>query len=377
MLRDALRFAVLSVVACSGSAKSTGTTTTEPVTPEPVVHVKVDDLTSELEKFRAEHELPALAASIWRDGALIASGVVGARRADEPDTKATLDDRWHLGSNTKAMTATLIGIYVDRAMLRWEDTVAKLFPGVTIDPGFAGVTLEQLVQHRGGAPATPPAPLWEKLWADAAKPDARTAFVRGILAAPPAQPPGTFVYSNAGYMIAGAALERVTGKPWEQLMRDDLFTPLGMTSCGFGPPSGKDQPWGHDAGGAPMAPTNVAADNPPGLGPAGTVHCSLPDYGKFLQLHAGARGAKPLVAGATLVRLHSSPEPRGYAGGWLAWTGKLGRALAHSGSNTLWHVTAVVLPDRKLVFVVATNRAKDMVEAVIPPLLERYAPPDE
>ena len=58
----------------------------------------------------------------------------------------------------------------------------------------------------------------------------------------------TFSYSNAGYIIVGAILERVSGKQWETLIRDRLFTPLKMTSAGFGPPSKSnqtDQPWGH------------------------------------------------------------------------------------------------------------------------------------
>ena len=57
--------------------------------------------------------------------------------------------------------------------------------------------------------------------------DARAKFVHAILAKPPAQKPGTFVYSNAGYMIAGAMLEAKSGKRWEQLMRTELFAKLG------------------------------------------------------------------------------------------------------------------------------------------------------
>ena len=74
-------------------------------------------------------------------------------------------------------------------------------------------------------------------------------------------------------MIAGAALERATSRRWEDLLREHVFAPLRMTSCGFGPPGSRaliDQPWGHDPAGTAMAPT-PAADNPPGLGPAGTM----------------------------------------------------------------------------------------------------------
>ncbi|MGN6107137.1 MAG: serine hydrolase domain-containing protein [Kofleriaceae bacterium] len=339
---------------------------------------QLDDLHDALDAVRTAHGLPAIAAMVWRDGAPVAAGVAGVRRAEDPASLAQRGDRWHLGSNTKAMTATLLGIFVERGTVRWESTIGELFRGEKIDPSYAAVTLEQLVRHLGGAPGNPPTPVWMKLWADGAEPGARLAFVRSILAQPVAQPPGTFAYSNAGYMIAGAALERATGRTWEQLLRDELFAPLGMASCGFGPPgsagvSAPDQPWGHNAQGASIAPGPLA-DNPPGLGPAGTVHCSLEDYGKFLAIHGGAPG---LVSEATRQRLHTPPEGASrYAGGWsVASSGKYGEMLVHSGSNTMWYATTVVIPAQRLVIAVATNRGAEGVDQAIPPLLAKYGKP--
>jgi D-alanyl-D-alanine carboxypeptidase len=330
-------------------------------------------LAEDLEAMRAEHKLPALAAAVWRDGKLLELEAVGLRKADDPASKVTTKDYWHLGSNTKAMTATLIAIYVDRGALKWTDTVGKLLKKV--DPGFAAVTLDQLLRHEGGAPGEPPDALWKQLWADADKPDARAKFVQGILAMPPAQKPGTFVYSNAGYMIAGAMLEKVTGKRWEQLMRDELFAKLDMKSCGFGAPGRKDvidQPWGHDAGGTPIAP-GPAADNPPGLGPAGTVHCSLEDYGKFLALHS--TGQPTLVTPETMQHLHTARN-MGYAGGWMVVTTPRGSVLVHSGSNTMWYVTTMVAlatkPEDRFVFVMATNSGSGAIESVFDRLVARH-----
>jgi len=334
-------------------------------------------LADELETFRAANKLPALAAVVWRDGKLVDIAAVGLRKADDPASKVTTADQWHLGSNTKAMTATLIAMYVDRGVLAWDDTLAKLFKGTKLDPGYAQVTLDQLLHHEGGAPGVEPRDLWEQLRADGEKPDARAKFVAGVLARPPAQQPGTFVYSNAGYMIAGAALERATGKRWEQLMRDELFGKLDMRSCGFGAPGGHtkgvvDQPWGHDADGKPVVP-GPAADNPPGLGPAGTVHCSLEDYGKFLALHA--TGTPALLSAASLEHLHSAPD-KGYAGGWTVFRSPRGTLLGHSGSNTMWFLTAMVVladkPDDRVTIVVATNVGNQATENVALQLLARH-----
>lgn len=373
----ALLLVIGAAGACAGDRASTTpgapAGATHATDPDPAaVPPGVDDLSRELEAQRVARKLPALGAAVWRAGELVAIGAVGLRKADDPTSHVALTDRWHLGSNTKAMTATLIGLHIDRGALRWDDTLGHLFSGEKVDAGYASVTLEQLMRHVGGAPGNPPHDLWERLWSDGAAPDARLAFVLGILARPPGGRPGAFVYSNAGYMIAGAALERATGRAWPELLRADLFGPLEMRTCGYGAPGSArsvDQPWGHDAAGKPVPP-GPAADNPPGLGPAGTVHCSLADYGKFLAVHSGG-GRRSLVSGGTLERLHRA-ESGEYAGGWIVVRGKQGAILAHSGSNTMWSATALVAPGRRLAIAVVTNQMHDRIEELLLPLLERY-----
>jgi CubicO group peptidase (beta-lactamase class C family) len=230
------------------------------------------------------------------------------------------------------------------------------------------------IGDEGGAPEQPPDAVWKQLWADGTAPDARSKFVRAILGARPAQKPGTFVYSNASYMIAGAMLEAKIGKPWEQLIRDELFAKLDMKTCGFGAPGVKgtnDQPRGHDAGGTPIEP-GPAADNPPGLGPAGTVHCSLADYGKFLNMLA--TGTPALVTPETTQHLTTARAagPMGYAGGWMVATQGKGTMLVHSGSNTMWYATAIVIPSDKVAFAVVTNKGDDAIEESLGALIARY-----
>jgi D-alanyl-D-alanine carboxypeptidase len=323
----------------------------------------VDDLTSRLEDVRAAEKLPALGAAVWRSGKLIAQGMTGVRKAGDP-ARATLDDHWHLGSDTKAMTATLVGLYVDRGVLHWDDTLAGLFPQVPVDPSYAGVTIDQLLAHRGGAPADPGAANAALVGNDPVA--ARQLFVSSVLKLPVAQAVGTFAYSNAGYVILGTILERAAHKPWEKLIVDDLFTPLGMTGCGFGPPRGA-QPWGHRAGIA-IDPTSAGADNPPAIGPAGTVHCSLADWGKFLTLHAARR--QTLLATSTFEHLHTGDE---YMAGWaLQSPGPGFTVLAHDGSNTLWYAIAIVVPPLELAFAVVTNQADETLDHAIGPVLKPY-----
>jgi len=334
---------------------------------------------------RAKHDLPALAAAVWRGNELAGQGAVGVRKLGDA-TRVTLGDPWHLGSDTKAMTATLIGLYVDRGKIHFEDTIATIFAGESIDPGYRNVTIEQLLQHRGGAPATVPSDIAARMWEDGSAPDARIRAVRSVLSRAPAQAPGTFAYANMGYIIAGAALERIVGRTWEQIVRDDLFAPLGMGACGFGAPGAAgaiSAPWGHTARGTELTPRapGPKADNPPAYGPAGRVHCPLADWGTFLALHlAGARGESTRLSKATMTRLHTPPPGGDYIAGWMVgtrpWAG--GTTLSHTGSNTLWYVVTWLAPSKNLAFAVATNRggedAFDGIDSALDPLIQKYAP---
>ncbi|MFG3524241.1 serine hydrolase domain-containing protein [Nocardia nova] len=316
-----------------------------------------------LEAIRAEAGLPALAAAVWRGGTLIGSWASGVRKLGDP-TPVTTADEWHLGSDTKAMTATLIGLLVDRGQLAFSDRLDTVLAGETIDPGYRATTIEQLLQHRGGAPATMPADIRQRMWSDGDAPDARIRAVRSLLSRPPAQAPATYAYANAGYLILGTVLERIAKMPWENMIRTELFAKLGMTSAGFGPPGNGDavdQPWGHTNAGnplVPIAPADPRADNPPAYGPAGRVHVGLADWGKFLTMHVrGARGEPTLLSPATMARLHQPPPGGDYAAGWGVvtrdWAG--GVALTHTGSNTLWLATTWLEPARDVAFATATN----------------------
>jgi len=188
----------------------------------------------------------------------------------------------------------------------------------------------------------------------------RAAWTHAVLALPPVNPPDTvYLYSNSGYVVAGAAIERATGKSWETLMVEEVFGPLDMASCGFGAPGNAaavpvDQPWGH-SGLSPVAP-GPDADNPPALGPAGTVHCSLGDWAKFVAIFLGANpGYLSESSRATLTTPEAGAD---YALGWATanrpWAG--GMALNHAGSNALWFADAWVAPARDRAFLTVTNR---------------------
>jgi CubicO group peptidase (beta-lactamase class C family) len=298
-----------------------------------------------------------------------AQAVVGVRSA-KSEVPAEVGDQWHLGSCTKAMTATLAARLVEKGKVSWDDTLDEVFPDLPegMDPVWRGVTLRLLLSNRGGAPANLDADgLWGRLWQHTGTPrKQRRTLVEEVLLRPPEVTPGTqFLYSNAGYAIAGAMIETRLDEPWEDMLRREVFEPLGMSSAGFGAPGTPgqlDQPLGHRS--TPQGQSPVALgkgdDNPAAIGPAGIVHASLEDWGRFAAAHlAGAAGRTEFLGADSWTRLHSAPEGQEYALGWgLAqrpWAG--GTALTHSGSNTMWFCTVWLAPEKGFGVLVTTNCA--------------------
>ena len=323
------------------------------------------EVAATLKPILAKHGVPALAAALVTGGGLERCGAVGVRKngAGEP---ATAEDLWHLGSDTKAMTATLIGLLVEQGKLTWDTRVTDVFPELApaFHIGFKDVTLRQLLAHRGGLKK-------DLRWGELSKAAKgvkaqRLHVVREGLAEKPLTPCGTaYLYSNLGYVILGAVIERTTGSTWEEAVSERVFKPLGMTRAGFGgvgTPGQLDQPWGHVAGGKPVAANGPDADNPPVIGPAGRVHCPLSDWSLFIadQLR-GAQGHNGLLKAETY-RLLQTPAAGGEMGfGWAAverpWGG--GTVLTHSGCNTMNFAVAWLAPKRDFAVLVCCNQGDE------------------
>src|SRR5665213_2202462 len=119
------------------------------------VHPRVPaSLNALLRPYLSRYSLPALGAAVVRGGVIVAAGAVGVRRAGS-DIAVTIDDRFHIGSDTKAMTALLAAMFVEQGALRWDSTVGGVFPelAATMDPALRGVTLTQLLSHSSGLPS--------------------------------------------------------------------------------------------------------------------------------------------------------------------------------------------------------------------------------
>jgi CubicO group peptidase (beta-lactamase class C family) len=274
------------------------------------------------------------------------------------------------------MTAALYARLVEQGRAEWGASVPRLFYDLDLHPGWQNVRIEHLLSHRSGILDSIVMPVWMLI----AREDLDVRILRNRLAGDvlgdaPGEV-GGFSYSNAGYILAGAAIERITGEPWEDTMRREVFEPLGMASAGFGAPLG-DNAWGHQRTTLrPRDPAAPIADNPAALGPAGTVHASLEDYARFLRVFLTGGGGWLSPESLDILTRPAAGPPPAYAAGWgivasAPWAGSR-PAFTHDGSNTMWLARAVVAPGRNAAICVANaaEPARGAVDALTRALIE-------
>lgn len=328
-----------------------------------------EDVSDYLGTFTRSTQIPGLAVLAVRDGGVVATGTAGVRKAGDP-RPVTIADKFHIGSCTKSMTGTLAAILVSDGLIHWQATVAEVFPDSEIHPGYRAATLLQMASNSGGVPGSPPPELWRTMMINRTKPVAeeRVAFIHAVLAAPPAYPPGGGrVYANGGFTIAGSMLERVSGRSYEQLLRERLFAPLQMDSAGFGcaaSPDAVDQPWGHRVRNGPAEPVTPGpfADNPPAIAPAGRVHLNAFDFAKYANLHLGQLANAPLD-GDSLRFLHTAVPPGdSYGIGWVIQEG--GKVIWHNGSNTMNHALIWLRPEQNFGALVLCNSGAERARGI-------------
>ena len=357
-----------------------------------------------LEAVRAQHYVPALTAyGVRWDGQANSSlgpWAVG-ERAVGSSVAPTADDLWHIGSCTKAFTATLLATYVAEGTLAWDDTLAEALPDLAEEmaEGTASATIAQLLRHRAGLPSDPPLVVIVRLREEQAQSGREAAILYAFANAGNKPSDGEpSQYSNLGYMVAGVIAERLGGKPWEELVVERVLTPLGIEEgdFGFGPPPAGDDAESpkHPVGHAPLLNRTLEprfpgglADNPSAYGPAGTLHLTMEAWGRFCMAHArgddledGARDALGLSR-EDYAEMHRPVET--FAAGWLvarrSWARGVdapsepetpenpeetaetgGVVLTHNGSNTLWFATVWIAPERDAAMLAATNAATPM-----------------
>ncbi|NTS77373.1 beta-lactamase family protein [Catenovulum sp. SM1970] len=338
-------------------------------------------LREKLEHIKNTYNLPALGTVIIQNGELVNLTVTGERTQGE-DNPVTSTDRWSIGSYTKPMTATLAAVMVENQQIRFDSTIAETMPDLvgTINPAYHNITLEQLLSMSSGLLVNPPN-FFSSNWLSSNRPmlEQRRQLTSDILNTEPAVSEGTFLYSNASYIVAGHMLETISGQNWETLIAQQVFAPLGITNFGFGAPAHDEpglQPQGH-SGTAPSV--NIL---PLALGPAGTTNMDLTAMATFLNAHLmGINGENNLLTAETYQKLHtprvSTLEDNDNIQYALGWGHNIEQhSFNHAGSTGSFYVVNLALPDENVAFLAVTNmggeNAKRAVDETLKLLEDRY-----
>ncbi|MGM9515210.1 serine hydrolase domain-containing protein [Roseateles sp. DB2] len=271
------------------------------------------------------------------------------------------DERFIVGSNTKAMSAALAARCVERGLLRWDSRPAELLSGLAASQhrGYQDLTLSMLLDHRGGLPAFTDDADLERFGAylqgyagtlPATETGRRRFFVDWLLAQAPAARPGQdFRYSNAGYAVAAALLEAASGQDFKALFARELSDPLQL-DVAWGAPVGAGQPQGH-AGASPqqLSALPTTPDEQLAwlavLAPAGEANLAAPSYGRWLQLHQLAlQGRSSALPHSYISRLQAL-RPGDYALGWSVTQFEGRSLLLHTGANAGFMSLAALAQD--------------------------------
>lgn len=286
-------------------------------------------------------------------GLIIAVGrgdeVVAAVASGTPSSRSRIglkpDALVMVGSVSKSLTAGLVARKVDRGIIRWNTTLASVFPDLQRLPAgaCAQATLEQVLCHRTGLDR-PFAPTVAK------RVENGTEFHRALLNAAftmkPVGNPGERYQYNSSASFAAAMLERLTGESYVDSMRKEFFEPLGLKTFEMG------RPWTRSSETSLVSEINLngslveaPSDWQPQLAydASGGWSCSLPELVR-LSLVQTYKSKWRLVSAASLDRLFQDPYGDGYS---LGWAGRRQSTWkTHGGSTGLGDTTVLAIAPR-------------------------------
>lgn len=323
----------------------------------------------------ARHRVPGAALGIARTGSgvddevIVTCGVLNK----ETGVEATPDSLFQIGSITKTWTATAVMQLVDEGRVHLDRPVIEVLPELRLDRSDAAerTTMRHLLTHTSGMAGD--------VFTDTGRgDDCVERYVATLADTPRTHPVGaTWSYCNAGFVVAGRVIERLTGMNWDTAMRERLFEPLGVTHTVTLPEEAllHRTAVGHMAedGQDPRRVSSWGLTR--AIGPAGLINSAPRDVLTFARMHLdGGRaddGTRVLShANIAAMRSPQANRPDAYPPGdssglgWRlsAWDGQ--PVFGHDGSTRGQDAFLRILPGKGLAVVLLTNggNARDLSE---------------
>jgi len=324
-----------------------------------------------VEKAIADMNVPGLAIAVVAGGEVVYAEGFGYRDVDEK-LPMTPDTLFAIGSTTKAMTATVLGMLADEGKMEWDAPLQTYLPSFRLsDPmTTARITPRDLVTHRSGLPRH------DLLWYNNSEPTRAEMIARLAYLELTEDLRVKFQYNNLMFMTAGYLAGKLNGTTWEEAVDERLFTPLGMARSNFSvEDSQKDdnfsQPYRENDD---DEIEEIPFRNIDLIGPAGSVNSTVNEMSRWLlfNLGGGKVGDRELLNPATLTEIHSPHMTTGgtpdradvsvatYGMGWMIDTYRGHRRIRHGGGIDGFITSVMFFPDDDLGLVAFNNRGSGL-----------------
>jgi len=336
-------------------------------------------------------EVPGLAIAIVKDDKVLLARGYGVRKVGEP-TPVDEKTLFAIGSSSKAFTAAAIAMLVDQNKVKWDDQATKHLPGFQLFDPYATreLTLRDLLCHRSGLERG------DLMWYGSAF--SRDDILQRVRHLKPSWSlRSRFGYQNIMYLAAGQAVASVSGKSWDDFVRERIFKPLGMASSNttitaFKPADNVANPHAKiDNKVHPISWRNI--DN---IAPAGSINSNVSDMAQWVRLHLnqGKVNNEQLISSGSIKEMHMpqtvirlegiqekiNPESHfmNYGLGWFLQDYR-GRKIVHHGGN-IDGMSALVamMPEERLGLVILTNMNGSLVTmSLMYRVFDSFLPPRE
>ncbi|MGH9904929.1 MAG: serine hydrolase [Pyrinomonadaceae bacterium] len=313
-------------------------------------------------------EVPGLSIAIVKDDRIVLAKGYGVRKLGEP-TPVNERTLFAIGSSSKAFTAAAIAMLVDEGKVKWDDPAIKYLPGFELyDPYVTReLTVRDLLTHRSGLERGDL--LWYGTEYDRDEILRRTRHLK-----PTWSLRSTFGYQNLMFLAAGQLIAKVSGKSWDEFIRQRIFTPLTMTSSNT---SVKDFKNADDVA-TPHAKIEEKVETIPwrnidNIAPAGSINSNVVDMAQWLRLQLAqgeyqkqrilsSGAAKEMQTSQTVIRAEPPfslfyPEAHflNYGLGWFLHDYRGRKVVEHGGAIDGMRAQVAMVPEEKLGLVILTN----------------------